>query len=475
MPRSGSQTVRMEPRAGVAPRTKQRFAPTAIQGLEVLALPVARLDAYVSALVEQNPLLDFDYDRSSLVFEELPEETDEDERGSDDRTSGEQPFLPPRSASFGSKEGFDLARLRDEYSETETLHSHVRMQISEADLNEADRRLLDAIIENIDDDGYFSGSMPAVCAELDCPVSEGERMLSFIQGLTPRGVGARTLVECLTLQLTPDMPYASIIATLLRDNMEDLAENRTTKLMRSYRLTIDDLAAIRQVICGLDPRPGASFSQRSNTVYVIPDITITREGAGFSVRVTGELAETVVINGAYVDMLDHGALDTEAREWLVEKRSEADVALANIDQRKQTLHRFGTYLVEAQYDFFCGGEARMRPLTMQKAADALGVHVSTISRTVQDKHVLTPWGVYPLKHFFSSAVACSAEERRRSLSSLAIKDRIKELVSHEDCRKPLSDEAITTILNSEGVQIKRRTVAKYREALGIGRQSQRRR
>ena len=133
------------------------------------------------------------------------------------------------------------------------------------------------------------------------------------------------------------------------------------------------------------------------------------------------------------------------------------------------------YLVEAQYDFFVGGDARMRPLTMQQAADALGVHVSTVSRTVQDKHILTPWGVFPLKHFFSSSVSCSAEERRRALSSLAIKDRIKDLVAQEDRRKPLSDATITAILNGEGVDIKRRTVAKYREALGIGRQSQRRR
>ena len=166
-----------------------------------------------------------------------------------------------------------------------------------------------------------------------------------------------------------------------------------------------------------------------------------------------------------------GGMDDEAREWLHEKRAEADAALANIDQRRQTLHRFGVYLAEVQYDFFMGGEARMRPLTMQQAADALGVHVSTISRTVQDKYALTPWGVFPLKHFFSSSVACTAEERRHALSSLAIKD----LVAQEDRRTPLSDATITAILNGEGVDIKRRTVAKYREALGIGRQSQRRR
>ena len=210
-------------------------------------------------------------------------------------------------------------------------------------------------------------------------------------------------------------------------------------------------------------------------MYVIPDLAVRREGEGFSVRVTGELSEALVLNGVYDRMMQQGRMDCEAREWLREKRTEAEAALANIDQRQRTLYRFGVYLVEAQYDFFVGGDARMRPLTMQQAADALGVHVSTVSRTVQDKHILTPWGVFPLKHFFSSSVSCSAEERRRALSSLAIKDRIKDLVAQEDRRKPLSDATITAILNGEGVDIKRRTVAKYREALGIGRQSQRRR
>ena len=473
MPESSSQTVRMEARSTVSVRTKQRLAPAAIQGLEVLSLPVARLDAYVCEVVERNPLLEFDYERASLSFEELPEEEDD---GAEGPAADPDGYVPRTSAAVAwDDRGFDLARLRDECSETETLHSHLRMQLTGTNASDEDRALLDVLIENIDDDGYFSGSMPAVCAEVGRPVADGERLLALVQQLTPRGVGARDLAECLTLQLDDGTPYAAVIRDMLRNNLEDLAENRTTKLTRTYHLTVDDLSAIRECICALDPRPGSSFSQRKSTVYVVPDLTIVRDGAGFAVRVTGELSETVVINRTYDRMAEQGRMDAEAREWLEQKRAEADAVLANIDQRRQTLHRFGVYLAEVQYDFFTGGEARMRPLTMQQAADALGVHVSTISRTVQDKHVLTPWGVYPLKHFFSSSWACSAEERRHALSSLAIKDRIKDLVAGEDRRKPLSDATITTILNGEGVDIKRRTVAKYREALGIGRQSQRRR
>ena len=158
-----SQAVRMEARSNVSVRTKQHFAPTAIQGLEVLSLPVARLDAYVRDLVERNPLLDFDYDHGSLSFEELPDE--DGDASADAETAAEGFDTRPPSAIAWDARGFDLARLRDECSQTETLHSHVRMQLTGVRVGEEDRALLDALIENIDDDGYFSGSMHALCAE----------------------------------------------------------------------------------------------------------------------------------------------------------------------------------------------------------------------------------------------------------------------------------------------------------------------
>lgn len=474
MTNGSAQTVRLEARPNVAPRVRQRFAPTAIQGLEVLALPSARLDAYVASIVEQNPLLEYDYSQAALRFEELPDENEAgDEGGFDAGDTREAGWRPP--VSLGEHRAFDLERLRDERSETESLHAHLRLQVPASEFCGRRGRLLDGIIESIDDDGYFAGSLPMLCAEAGCELDEGEELLRFVQRLSPRGVGARDLSECLSLQLDDNVPYVGKIRAILETGLSDLAENRTTRLVRTYRLTLDDLAAIRETICGLDPRPGAGFSPRKDTAYVIPDIVIRRRGAGFAVSVTGELAETVVLNEAYCALASDASLDDDAVRWIEAKRGEADVVLANISQRKQTLYRFGTYLVEAQYDFFRGGESRIRPLTMQQAADALGVHVSTISRTVQDKYALTPWGVFPLKHFFSTAVACASAERRSALSSLAVKSRIQDLVAHEDRRTPLSDASITAILNSEGVDIKRRTVAKYREALGIGRQSQRRR
>lgn len=464
----------MDSRQDVSVRTRQRFAPSAIQGLEVLSLPIASLETYVNAMVEQNPLLDFDYDESYLIFEELPEEDPSrpDDEGGDDELAAE--FLRARMTTSGDRSGFDMNRLRDDRLETETIQSHLRLQLSQLSPDGRRSAFLSALVEGIDDDGYFSGSLPMLCSSFDVTADEGEALLHVVQSLSPRGVGARTLQECLTLQIGETVPRRETIVSIIEDRFDDLAKNRTIRLEREYGLSHDELCEIKEVIRGLDPRPGAAFSQRHDTCYLIPDLVVKRTAGRFSVEVTGEVSETTVLNKQYVAMLDDRTVPDEALEWLASKHDEARAVLRNIGQRKQTLYRFGLFLVEAQYEFFCFGEARIKPLTMQQGADALGIHVSTVSRTVQDKYILTPWGTYPLKHFFTSSVGCVKAERRSAMSSVAIKNRIKEIVAGEDRGKPLSDAALTAILNDEGIEIKRRTVAKYREALGIGRQSQRR-
>ena len=462
-----ASSVRVDSRSRTAVTQHTRISPAAIQGLEVLSLPVTELTAYICSVVERNPLLDLDSDGFTVGFEDLPLDPREKDEWS---ASAWDARLPRRSVR--QSDGFDLERLRDDCSQTETLACHLHMQLDGMAATEVDRVLVDAIIDCLDEDGYFDGSLPALCDEADLTLEEGERALRFVQTLLPRGVGARDLQECLLLQVDNGMPDAHIIRRIISDSLEDLAGNRTTKLMRTYRLSLDELARVRKAIVNLNPRPGAAFSQRKDTVYVIPDLIVERRGPSFSVRVTGEIAEKLIRRDEYEHLVAERG-DDEARAWLAQKRAEADMALSNVTQRKRTLFRFGMYLVDVQYGFFCDGRAAMRPLTMQQAADELDVHVSTISRIVQDKHILTPWGVYPLKQFFSTGLPCTGGGG--GLSSVVIKERIRALIDAEDARTPLSDAAVTEQLNQEGIDIKRRTVAKYREALGIPCQSQRRR
>lgn len=469
MSSSASARVEVQPRAGV--RTRPHLAPGAIQGLEVLALPITELNAYVQQLVERNPLLDVEGDEFSVALDELLVEdapADEGREWWEGASDGRVRRIGVETAPI------DVGRLRDDCSVTEGLHSHLRMQLEGVGRTQVPQPLLEALIDCIDDNGYFDGSLPVVCAEADYLLEEGEAALAFIQTLQPRGVGARNLRECLLLQIDDGHPYADVMRALIQEGLDDLAQNRTTKLTRAYHLTLDDLTAVRESIASLNPRPGASFSQRKTTVYVIPDLVVERREQGFGVRVVGELSERLIQHDEYEQLVaDSG--DAEAMRWLDSKRAEANLAVANVSQRKRTLFRFGSFLLEAQYDFFCRGEAALRPLTMQQVADSLGIHVSTVSRIVQDKHILTPWGTYPLKFFFDTALSCSRGLSDTALSSRAIKERIKELIAKENARTPYSDAALTDILNAEGIDIKRRTVAKYREALGIPRQSQRRR
>ena len=289
-------SLRVESRSRAAVTQRAHLAPAAIQGLEVLSLPVTELAAYVRDLVERNPLLDFDSDGFTVAVEDLLQEDSDTER--DEWADSDAAFRPP-ARTRQQEDGFDVGRLRDEFSETETLACHLRTQLDGAVGHEVPLVLVNAIIDCINDDGYFDGSLPMICAEQGCEMEAAERALTFIQGLTPRGVGARTLRECLLLQLDDDAPLADTVRLMIEESLEDLADNRTTKLMRAYHVSLDDLAVIRRVIAGFDPRPGASFSQRKDTVYVIPDLVVERRGASFAVRVTGELSERLVRHDEY--------------------------------------------------------------------------------------------------------------------------------------------------------------------------------
>lgn len=534
---AASSGVRLQSASRTAVATKNHLAPSAIHGLEVLSLPVTALDAYISKAVEQNPLLELDYGSSDLSFGELnlrdddqpesdlsydsanwysghgdpernrrsarceansypddlpagnmpSEESEHQKRSALEASSGlgdnrEDAFEASsinaprhdRAQARGFGMDLDACRLRDDCCQTETLSSFLRMQVDRRMISDKVFQLTLAVIDCLDDNGYFAGSLHRLAHEADATIDEATSALAVVQGLHPRGVGARDLSECLALQLAGSDEVTALARRIVVESLQDLADNRTTQLMRTYRISLDELGEVRRLICDLDPRPGASFSQSRDTVYIIPDISVFRTPAGFSVRVLGELAERVVISKDYSELAQNTKENPDASQWLSSHADDAKRVLANIEQRSQTLFRFGTYLVEAQFAFFSEGERALRPLTMQQAADALGFNVSTISRIVADKHVLTPWGTYPLRFFFTSGLS-SSSRGGASVSSVAVKTRIRDLVAEEDPRKPLSDAAITDLLNNEGVDIKRRTVAKYREALGIGRQSQRRR
>lgn len=461
-------------RMGVSAKTKQHLAPTAIRGLEVLSLPVVSLNEYIQKAVERNPLLDLDYDESAVAFDDIP-----------DWEEPESPLVEDDSFALAAErrridystghEPFDFDRVRDDLSETDSLQSYLRTQLPLLCLESDDQvHLCEAIIESIDDDGYLAESLTVVCSRVGCNAEEGEQMLARIQTLQPRGVGARDLKECLLLQIGCEDAAYELLERMFSTNMQDFAYNRASQLLRTYGIDRERLSELRAKIRGLDPRPGASFAPACAATYVVPDITVLQHSGRFAVDVTGEIGETLTLNQQYLTLLQEGRGDEDARAWLEGHRTDAQQVLKNISDRKKTLYRLGRFLLENQYDFFCFGEERIKPLTMQHTADVLGLNVSTISRAVQDKYMLTPWGTYPLRKFFCGSMTCVRSDRTESVSSFAVKKRIQDLIARENKQAPLSDASLTDLLNGEGIEIKRRTVAKYRESLGLQKQSQRR-
>ncbi|MFD0702139.1 RNA polymerase sigma-54 factor [Slackia equolifaciens] len=466
-------------RATVKAKTKTTLAPMALQGLEILSLPVSSLPDYISKAAEANPLLEVNYDDNLLAFAEMPsEDSYEDMLEQTERADNQELSELRRKHAEGRLPGlvgdWDFSRIQDDCIETETLREYLHLQASCLGLPHDAAALVEAIIEGISDDGYYTGDVGVVAFEHGVELADVDRALEIVQGIQPAGVGARSLSECLELQIDARDPNRDALTALVRDHLQDLAENRLGHLAKTLGVGMGDMLEFKRIVLEMNPRPGAAFYQKADARYIVPDLIVQRHGARLTVEVAGALERCLTLNADYVSLMESKGLDVATRTYLAEKREEADRLLRNLDHRSRTLERFGAFLVERQFKFFLMGGGALAPMNMQQAADALGVHVSTISRTVQGKYVQTPWGTFPLKMFFTRALPRSDAGEGAGVSSFEIKQMIKRIVEEEDKQRPLSDAKITEALNERGVEIKRRTVAKYRESLGIESQARRR-
>lgn len=478
----GSLSVELTPKTSA--KTKTRLAPVSMQGLEVLALPVTSLPERITSVAEGNPLLEINYEDDLFSFDTLPSEQafeDAKERAEDKARDVTGWAAPRRTQGIAGATEWDFSRIQDDCMETETLQEFLHLQATDLHLDGSRARVMDALIENITEDGYFAGDIGMIAFDCGADYDVVEELLGVLQGFQPAGVGARDVRECLALQIPPNEPRAHALRDLVKNHLEDLAAGRISALARELGVSIDEMARLKREVLAMNPRPGAAFYQRPDARFVVPDIIVRRRGSDFSVEVVGASKSCLTLNAEYVAMMEEGGLMREAADYLREKRDEADSFLRNLEQRRQTLQRFGTFLVERQFKFFLTGGSALVPLTMQQAADALDVHVSTISRTVQGKYMQTPWGTFPLKMFFtramprtSSGMGLGAQAVVSEVSSFEIKQMIKDLIAAEDPEHPLSDAKVCEALNGKGIDIKRRTVAKYRESLGIEAQSRRR-
>ena len=358
---------------------------------------------------------------------------------------------------------------------TLTLREHLLSQLKLMPLSERDQTLAMFLVDAINEDGYLDQSLEELAAmlseESEVDAMELQTALKLIHHLDPAGIGARNLAECLCLQLLtlpPDTPHLALAHTLAKNHLSALATRDYAKLRKVLRCDDETLRLVQQLVTQLNPRPGNGFTHLGSDHYIQHEIIVKKTKGIWIASLNDEVMPKLRINQLYAGILKRNR--DSSSQYLTSQMQEARWMIKNIQQRFSTILRVSQAIIDRQRNFFEHGEVAMRPLVLREIADELELHESTISRVTTRKYMLTPRGVYELKYFFGSHVAT---ESGGACSATAIRALIKQMVSEENQRKPLSDNQITDILSKQGIVVARRTIAKYRESLQIPAASQR--
>jgi RNA polymerase sigma-54 factor len=480
----------MRPGLGQHTQLKQelKINPRLYQAMDLLYMPLLDLQQHLKQELLNNPFLDMiepdeeDEEEGETQQEETQQETEaeKEEKGEID---WEEILL----------DGFDAGGRREEHEEREyyepvtvdsrDLSDHLRDQVTLLDLNGRQMYLAEEFIGNINEDGYLAcgldkivdgvnESVARVAEDAEREVSdlplytmaEAEEMLGVIQSLDPPGVGARDLRECLMLQLREAGLEHSVPYRLVRDCFDELIAHRWSEISKRFGISPADVQKAADEIAKLDPKPGLVYSDASDN-YIIPDLIVDKIDGKYHVFLNDANLPRLKLSKAYQEIArDKKKFDGENKEFISNKLNSANWMIQAIEQRRQTMLKVMNYIVERQREFFEKGVQYLKPLTLREVAEVISMHESTVSRVTNEKFVQTPRGVLPLKFFFSSGLSTTAGE---DVSARGIKAQIQKLVADENPKHPLTDQAIVNILKETGVQIARRTVAKYRDQLGV--------
>ena len=458
------------------------MTPQLQQAIRLLQLPTIELQAHIRELLESNVMLEQDEDTESGAYETLSSAETAPETAApveeppvevvDDGWSDQSVGPAENPWSGGSGEDDRQQEFAD--STGQSLHDHLLWQLELARLNPRDLAIGRAVVDAINDDGYLSEPLDVIGAslqpELDPQVAEVERVLAIVQMFDPPGVGARSVSECLMLQLEqlePATPGLATAKAIARNHLELLAERELTALRRELRTSDEELETAVALVRACHPRPGSIVSG-SSPEYVVPDVFVRRTPRGWSVEINAATLPRVRLNQSYASLVGRSTSHASMRAQLQEARW----LLKSLEIRNDTLTKVARSIVERQSEFLEQGEEYMRPMILRDIAEAIGMHESTVSRVTSGKYMHTPRGVFELRYFFSSQVEGSDGS---GTSSTAIRAKIRKLIREEDAAAPLSDSRIAEILSGEGIPVARRTVAKYRETMGLAPSNERRR
>ncbi len=495
------------------PEMKLYLAPRMIQSMEILQLPIMALQERIQQELQENPVLELREatpEERAVAAEEDPGGLDGVKEAADVADPGKELVIDEKG---GNEEDFDrLLQLNQDWdghfneehrassnrrdeegdkkhdfeqnmpSRPQSLHDYLADQISFLEVSPDQERLVRHVIAHIGENGslgrvYEAGRfVPTTLEEIaqtyDRPVTaqDVEEALRMVQKLDPPGVGARDLRECLLLQLTPETPHADVVRVLVQNHLEDIQHNRLPVIQKRTGYDLETIQHAIEALKHLNPRPGAQFTAE-NIPYVVPDIVVDRNEHGeYEVRLLDDWTPTVCINRRYIELYKDKGSDPKAKEYLKRKIQAAQWLMESIEQRRSTLEKVTKAIIQHQRAFLDRGPEHIEPLKMQQIADQVKVHVTTVSRAVDDKWVQTPRGIFPLKRFFGGGTQTATGEE---VAWETIKQKLLEIIGKEDKSEPLSDEDLVVKLSEGGYPVARRTVTKYRKMLKIPSSRQR--
>jgi RNA polymerase sigma-54 factor len=479
----------METRLSLRQSQRVVMTPLLQQAIQLLQLSTLELQEVVQKELLENPLL-----------EELPE-TPETPEGQDGQPAAEAntvpttdpitPEVPPRDQEQRGTDDlpFDLtAVMFDDHEErslvaqedrddlpfenmvrsVSSLTDHLDEQLRFATEDPVVRQIGEEIIGNLDEDGYLRAELAEIAARCNVEVAAVEPVLAMVQAFDPPGVAARSIQECLLIQLKSDPNPDPVSVEIVEQHFDDLTRRRYPDIARALRLPLDRVMESVEEIMGLEPKPGRRFGGNDSR-YIVPDVVVHKMGSDYVVVLNEDGIPRLRVNSLYRSLLRNSG--DEAKQYVEQKLRSAVWLIKSVDQRQRTLRKVTQSIVKFQKDFLDKGIAHLKPLSLRDVGEDIGMHESTISRVTTNKYVETPQGLFELKYFFHSGIASGDGEM---VSSVSVKKMIQDLLANEDPAKPLSDQEVAQVLKGRGLVIARRTVAKYREELGILPSHQRR-
>jgi RNA polymerase sigma-54 factor len=500
--------MQMNTSLSMRPEMRQIIAPRMIQSMEILQLPIMALQERLEHELQENPVLELAENKPELDEDgnatEAPaaEATDDSskELEIDDKNDFEKDFdrleeinkdwddhfnEETRPSSNRIDEEMDKKHdaMANMAARPESLQEYLENQLGYLELEPKECELVEYLISHLDDRGYLGWfdeehhkHIPYTLEELaaehggDVTVQDLEDALSYLQELDPPGVGARDTKECLMLQVAKDTPYRDVVKALIQNHLEDIQHNRLPIIQKRTGYDLETIQLAIEVLKHLNPKPGAAYTSE-NIPYVTPDIVVERDEKGeYNVRLVDDWLPQVYISKRYIEMYRDKNADPKAREYLKRKIQAAQWLLDAVQQRQNTLINVTKAIIQHQRAFLDKGPEHIEPLKMQQIADIVGVHVTTVSRAVDDKWVQTPRGIFPLKRFFGGGTQTASGEE---VAWETIKNKLLEIVGGEDKGNPLSDEDLVSKLQESGYPVARRTVTKYRKMLHIPSSRQR--